>query len=83
MLGSQEGALWDKTSKELTSFKFNFLCFIFSTFYFSLLNSICRIDLVTAPSKGFIEGLFEIQIFPSQGKQVSKVKGFLVDKSNM
>ena len=50
-----------------------------------LLNSICRIDLVTAPSKGFIEGFFEIQIFPSMYVVclVSKVKGFWVDKSNV
>ena len=44
--------------------------FTFSTFHIALLNSICCIDLVTAPSKGFIEGFLEIQIFPSQGKYV-------------
>ena len=51
--------------------------FTFSTFHISLLNSISRIDLVTAPmaSKGFIEGFFEIQIFPSQGKYVCGLFG--------
>ena len=43
--------------------------------YITLLNSICRIDLVTTPSKGFIEGFFEIQIFPLQGKYVCGLFG--------
>ena len=46
-----------------------------STFHIALLNSICRIDLVTAPSKVFIEGFFEIQIFPSQGNYVRGLFG--------
>ena len=51
--------------------KFHFLI----TFHIALLNSKCRIDLVTAPSKGFIEGFFEIQIFLSQGKYVCGLFG--------
>ena len=51
--------------------KFHFLI----TFDIALLNSKCHIDLVTTPSKGFIEGFFEIQIFPSQGKYVCGLFG--------
>ena len=51
------------------------LNFTFSTFRIALLKSICLIDLVTAPSKGFIEGFFELQIFPSQGKYVCGLFG--------
>ena len=51
------------------------LKFHFLNIPYCLLNSICRIDLVTAPSKGFIEGFFEIQIFPSQGKYVCGLFG--------
>ena len=51
--------------------KFHFLI----TFHTALLNSKCHIDLVTAPSKGFIEGFFEIQIFLSQGKYVCGLFG--------
>ena len=62
--------------------------FTFSTFHIALLYFICRIDLVRAPSKGFIEGFFEIQIFPSQGKYVRGLFGergvrILGDKSNV
>ena len=49
--------------------------FTFSTFHIALLNSIRRIDLLTAPSKVFIEGFFEIQIFPSQGNYVCGLFG--------
>ena len=49
--------------------KFHFLI----TFHIALLK--CRIDLVTAPSNGFIEGFFEIQIFPLQGKYVCGLFG--------
>ena len=40
-----------------------------------MLDSICLIDLVTAPSKNFFEGFFELQIFPSQGKYVCGLFG--------
>ena len=45
-------------------FKFHFLIFN------CIQNSIFAIDLVPARCQGFIEGSFEIQIFPSQGKYV-------------
>ena len=45
------------------------------TFQIAFLNSICRIDLVTAPSEGFTEEFFKIQIFPSQGKYVCGLFG--------
>ena len=51
------------------------LKFHFLNFDIALLNSICRIDLVPAPSKGFIEGSFEIQIFPSRVKYVCGLFG--------
>ena len=51
--------------------KFHFLI----TFHTALLNSKCHIDLVTVPSKGFIQGFFEIQIFLSQGKYVCGLFG--------
>ena len=51
--------------------KFHFLNFPYCIAIFYIF----RIDLVTAPSKGFIEGFFEIQIFPSQGKYVCGLFG--------
>ena len=51
-------------------FKFHFL-----NFNIALLNSIFRIDLVPARCQNFIEGSFDIQIFPSQGKYVCDLFG--------
>ena len=51
-------------------FKFHFL-----NFNIALLNSIFRIDLVPTRCQGFMEGSFDIQTFPSQGKYVCDLFG--------
>ena len=51
------------------------LKFYFLNFPYCIANSICRVDLVTTPCKGFIEGFIEIKIFLSQGKYVCDLFG--------
>ena len=60
--------------------------FYFVNFHIALLNSICRIDLVPAPSQGFIGGPLKYKYSPHNESMfvvclVSKVSGFMVDKT--